>query len=380
MYHAPMPAAVVASFTALEFADVVWAPTRDGGYCLVGLRRPIDHCHRRDHEYRDCAHARRDRQARPWGSRSAYSETSDIDQAERPRADPGRALQRGGWCYRTACAFSRPPGDLRRLVGDDRRNCSRDCRPLARRLRPAAAALPLLLPLRSGDRLPETSRALRRPRGRCRRGCTAHSHHLHRSGSGDGPPGFHSAGVLGDVIGRRPSWVRRVRKRPARLRACSSNSGSGSLDADLGVVDQPRLSARTAGTFVACRSLSCRDDGASISGRSSVARLRRGGDAIELVRADAAGLQQELRWVSRSFSSKRRTQLALRPSRPARPASGRTAPAMRARIVVDDVADVGLVDAEATEGAPVATMIVRRPGFMYCSCSLLRSAAAIRPW
>lgn len=39
--HLDAPA-VAAAFAALEGADVVLRPTRDGGYCLVGLRRPHD--------------------------------------------------------------------------------------------------------------------------------------------------------------------------------------------------------------------------------------------------------------------------------------------------------------------------------------------------
>jgi rSAM/selenodomain-associated transferase 1 len=35
-------AAIAAAFAALEGADVVLTPTRDGGYCLVGLRAPHD--------------------------------------------------------------------------------------------------------------------------------------------------------------------------------------------------------------------------------------------------------------------------------------------------------------------------------------------------
>ncbi|MFN8640618.1 MAG: DUF2064 domain-containing protein [Candidatus Binatia bacterium] len=36
------PAAVTAAFAALAAADVVLTPTRDGGYCLLGLREPRD--------------------------------------------------------------------------------------------------------------------------------------------------------------------------------------------------------------------------------------------------------------------------------------------------------------------------------------------------
>lgn len=39
--HLP-PAAVSAAFAALDAVDVVLVPTRDGGYGLVGLRRPVD--------------------------------------------------------------------------------------------------------------------------------------------------------------------------------------------------------------------------------------------------------------------------------------------------------------------------------------------------
>lgn len=35
-------AALGAAFTALAAADAVLRPTRDGGYCLIGLRRPLD--------------------------------------------------------------------------------------------------------------------------------------------------------------------------------------------------------------------------------------------------------------------------------------------------------------------------------------------------
>ncbi len=36
------PATVTAAFAALDAADVVLTPTRDGGYCLIGLRAPHD--------------------------------------------------------------------------------------------------------------------------------------------------------------------------------------------------------------------------------------------------------------------------------------------------------------------------------------------------
>jgi hypothetical protein len=36
------PASISAAFAALDAADVVLVPTRDGGYCLVGLRRAVD--------------------------------------------------------------------------------------------------------------------------------------------------------------------------------------------------------------------------------------------------------------------------------------------------------------------------------------------------